>query len=75
VKLEALKASLREWSKQGISSPEDRINIIRKTLKQVQDDLASQPLSMELQKHEVQLQSELSVWLGLEEYRLRQKSR
>jgi len=75
MKLKALKSSLIAWGKKSLSSPADKVKIIRKSLGNIHAELASQSLSTNLQKFEVQLQAALLFWLGTEEDMLRQKSR
>jgi len=67
IKLRSLKHALKQWCKDGKSSPSDKVLHTRKELAKVHEELQAHPLSSDLASKENKLQSELSFWLGLEE--------
>ena len=75
-KLKALKGALKTWSVEcQVHSPRQKIDIVRATLSLVQQQIHLTPMDVQLQEEERKLTSELEYWFGLEESRLKQKSR
>ena len=69
-RLKATKIALREWAKNGLNSLAANISKLRNKLKLIHNELGIQPLNVQLQAQEAQLQLQLSKWLSLEEDQL-----
>ena len=72
-KLKTANQALKEWRKQIFEWPSVRIQHLREQLKRVHEKLGNDPINIQLQKEELELQ-EVGTWLTNEASQIRQKS-
>jgi len=74
-KSKSLKIAIKKWRRNSFESPEVKIHKLRKRLKEVHDNLGTDPSNAQYQREELLLQDEIGKWLSYEEDQWKQNSR